>query len=382
LTGARFIWRNAESTLRSELVWAQSDHRAPRPEGNGEVLNRGRAYTVEAGYDLLKNYSLGGQPMSIVLAGRREHSSPVFRSLGSSFLSNYPLSAQVMTVQWGSLQAQLQGLQRFDNVDEDRRYVRNRVSAQLFNVMASADWLLNMARKIVPVDSATSGSAPATTAPNATPFWVPSLSLSRNVYNQFADEGFIPEGYFQADLPKIVSTNHAIGFDWRGSSYSVSWKSGLVGEKNLQTGETLNSSARRRHGLTVDWRLTQSISLSASSERSVGERLDTPIDQINRQNRARVQWRINTNNDVSLEFTRGQDFDTADTRSTTNRRVQAQWTSRFGIPLFFGQKSLPAQFYLRFIDSDAANATRFGGVFSFSRPGTSLFQAGITISLF
>jgi hypothetical protein len=155
-----------------------------------------------------------------------------------------------------------------------------------------------------------------------------------------------------------------------------------VGEKNLQTGETLNSSARRRHGLTVDWRLTQSISLSASSERSVGERLDTPIDQINRQNRARVQWRINTNNDVSLEFTRGQDFDTADTRSTTNRRVQAQWTSRFGIPLFFGQKSLPAQFYLRFIDSDAANATRFGGVFSFSRPGTSLFQAGITISLF
>lgn len=394
-TGLRLVARNKDADVRSELVLAQSDHFAPKPEG-GIAHNTGHAGTVELGYDFLREWALAGQPLSLGLAARREYASPVFRSLGSSFMSNYQLNVEVLTAKWGELQAQAQGLQRLDNVDSDRRYVRNRISAQLFNVNIPASWLVKRWRSFFPLptpepvketgdkekDAAAAKAAKETTAAAAaiSP-WVPALSLSRNVYNQFADEAFIPDGYTREDLPHVVSTNHALGLDWKFKTVSFSWKSALVGEKNLQFGEDTKSSSKRRHGASVDWKVTKDISLALSSERALGERLDTPIDQINRQNRGKLVWKVSPKDDLSVELQHGKDYDTAGARSTTNKRFQSQWTRRFEMPGPAG-KPLPGQAYLRLVDNDATNAARINDLIKLTTPRTTALQCGVTVSLF
>lgn len=391
--GTRILWRNEPGTFRTEAITAQSDHHAPTPEG-GEVTNNGKAYTLESGWDFLKQYTIFGQPLSASISGRREHASPFFRSLGSSFQSNYQLSSEVLNVQWGGMQTQLQGVQRLDNVNSDRRYVRNRVSAQLLNVAFPTEWLIAIYRNFVPLPpaapaaaagSSTTAPANAAAAPAASagpPWWLPALSLSRNVYNQFADEGFIPEGYVAEDLPHVVSTNHAVGLDWKGADYSLSWKFGPSAEKNLQLGAQDSSTRKRRHGITADWRPIKDLSISAGIDRAVGERLDTPINQINAQVRGKVAWKVNTTNDLSFDYSRGRDFDTADTRSAQNRRMQFQWITRFDIPSGIGDKKLPSQAYLRVIDNAAVNASRANNVFVFATPKTQAVQAGFSMTLF
>jgi hypothetical protein len=383
--GFRFAARNDASNLRGEAIFAVSDHYAPRAEG-GIAQNHGHAYTFESGYDFLKDFAILGKPLALGASARREFASPMFRSLGSSFLSNYQLNVEVLTAQWGGLQAQLQGLQRLDNVDADKRYVRNRVSAQLFNVNVPADWMAALWREFFPPPKLEpkkdkDGKVIPTPAPSA-PKWIPIFSLSRNVYNQFADEGFIPEGYGKSDLPHVVSTNHALGLDWKFTDVSVSWKSTLVGEKNLQLGEELQSSSKRRHGGSVEWKVTKAISVGFSSERAVGERLDSPVDQINRQNRAKFSWKIDPKNELSADYSHGKDFDTFGNRSNTAKRLQAQYVRRMTLPIGVGGKELPAQAYLRFIDNDAINATRVGNLIQLATPRTMALQCGITISLF
>lgn len=383
--GLRFAARNDASNLRGEVIFATSDHFAPKAEG-GLAQNRGHARTFEGGYDFLKDLALLGKPLSLGISGRQEYASPMFRSLGSSFMSNYQLTAEVFTAQWGGLQAQLQGLQRLDNVDADKRYVRNRVSAQLFNVNVPGDWMVALWREFFPPPKVEpkkdkDGKVIPAAAP-AVPKWVPVFSLSRNVYNQFADEGFVPDGYDRTDLPHVVSTNHALGLDWKFTDVSVSWKSTLVGEKNLQLDEESHSSSKRRHSGSVEWKVTKSIAVGLSSERAVGEHLDNPIDQINRQNRAKFSWKIDPKNDLTADYSHGKDFDTAGNRSNTAKRFQAQYVRRMTVPLGIGGKELPAQAFLRFIDNDAVNATRVGNVIQLATPRTMALQCGITISLF
>lgn len=400
--GYRFIWRNTAADLRSEFVYATSEHRAPKPEG-GFAVSQGSAHTIELGYDPLKGYPALGSTLDVTTAARLEHSSPNFRSLGSSFVSNYQTTAQVLGLKLGSAQLQLQGIQRFDNVGADRNYLRNRVSAQLFNLNLPPDVLVSFIKlflkanvKAAAPDTAAAPSAsspiagadatapaalpPAVTAAPPISPWIPSFSVSRNVYNGFGDRAFVPDGYTEADLPHVVSTNHALGFNWKFESVSFGWKTMLTGEKNLQLTEQLSSSRNRKQGFDIDWKASADISLGAGYDRGVGERLDDPALKLVAQLRGKASWKINATQDVSLDLNRSRDYDSLATKSNTSRRGQLQWSARHEIPVFGLTRKLPLQTYLRFIASDNYNWTTAS--INPLTPRTWALQVGGTLSLF
>ena len=173
-------------------------------------------------------------------------------------MSKLPIDRRGVYRPVGWIAGAAQGLQRLDNVDADKRYVRNRVSAHQFNVNVPGDWMVALWRGVL---SAAQGGtrrtrteqdpcsrASACGAQNGSPVF----SLSRNVYNQFADEGFVPDGYDRTDLPLTSCPPITHWSDWKFTDVSVSWKSTLVGRKNLQLDEESHSSSKRRHSGSVE----------------------------------------------------------------------------------------------------------------------------------
>jgi hypothetical protein len=174
--GARALWRNDAGTLRLEGVAAKSEFAPAKPDPGAPASTTGDARTGEIGYDLLKDWKYTDQlPISLSIAIRNEFSSPHFRSLGSGYGSNFRLNAQTFTLKAGVLSAQWQATQRYDNVDQNRLYIRNRVGANTFTMsLPIAQFFLenlgsqrSMFR--APPAPPAPAPAPAATAPAAAP---------------------------------------------------------------------------------------------------------------------------------------------------------------------------------------------------------------------
>jgi hypothetical protein len=375
--GGRFLWRNEAGTLRTEWIYAQSAHESPRPEG-GFKKERGEAYTAEAGYDALKDYDFLGSKLAITTAARLEYSSPFYRSLGSNYVSNYQTTSQLLGFALGSAQLQLQTIQRFDNVGEDKAYIRNRINARLINLNLPSDLVQSAYASLF--KAAPDATAPKPAEPAKPSPWVPTISFSHNVYDGFGDKGFIPEGFVEADLPHVVSSNSAMGLAWRFEKFSGGWKGTLTREKNLQVGEEKTSSRNLRHSFNADYNPTPSLSFGAGYDRGVGERLDDPAMKLAATVSGKASWKINDKNDLAFDFNRSRDYDSINTRNAISRRAQLQWSSRRDLTLPGMSRPFPMRSYVRTIVSDNYNWSI--GATSVTTPRIWAIQLGFTVSLF
>ncbi len=381
--GGRFLWRNAAGDLRTEWIVAQSTHETAKPEG-GIKRERGEAYTAEAGYDALKDYDFLGSKLAITTAARFEYSSPFYRSLGSNFVSNYQTTSQLIGFALGSAQLQLQGIQRFDNVGADRAYIRNRINAHLINLNLPSELVQSAYASWFKLKPDLAAKPDAKADANATPSkpspWVPSISFSHNVYDGFGDKKFIPEGFFESDLPHVLSSNSAIGLAWRFEKVSGGWKGTLTREKNLQIGEEKTSTSNLRHSFNVDYSPTAELSFGAGYDRGVGERLDDPALKLAATVSGKASWKIDDKNDLAFDFNRSRDYDSINSKNGISRRAQLQWTSRRDLTLPGLSKPLPMRSYVRTLLSDNYNWSI--GATSVSTPRVWAIQLGFTVSLF
>ena len=368
--GGRFLWRNAKGDIRTEWTFAQSSHATTKPEG-GIKKDAGHAYTAEAGYDILKDRDFAGSKLAITTAARLEHSSPFYRSLGASFVSNYQTTSELIGFQLGSAQLQLQGIQRFDNVGADRAYIRNRVDARLINLNLPSDVMYGAYR---------SWFKSATDKNDKPSSWIPAFSLSHNVYNGFGDRRFVPEGFTETDLPHVISSNSAMGLAWRFEQISFNWKGTLTRERNLQIGDEKTSTRNVRHSFSLDYNPTPTISFGASLDRGVGERLDDPALKLAAAISARASWKVNDKNDLSFDFNRSRDYDSIYSKNAVSRRAQLQWTSRYDVPVWMMAKPLPLRTYVRALASDNYNWAI--GATNVTSPRIWAIQLGGTVSFF
>jgi hypothetical protein len=378
--GGRFLWRNAAGTLRTEWIYAESMHETPKPEG-GIKTERGQAYTAEAGYDVLKDYDFLGNKLAISTAGRFEYSSPFYRSLGSNFVSNYQTTSQLIAFTLGGAQLQLQGIQRFDNVGADRAYIRNRVNARLINLNLPSDVVHSAYTSWFSAkpDPAKKSDSPAASPEKPSP-WIPSISFSHNVYDGFGDKNFIPEGFFEADLPHVVSSNSAMGLSWRFEQVSASWKGTLTRERNRQIGEEKTSTRNLRHSFSVDYNPTAALSFGVGYDRGESERLDDPTLKLAATISGKASWKIDDKNDVAFDFNRSRDYDSINSKNGINRRAQLQWTSRRDLTLPGLSKALPMRSYVRALVSDNYNWSV--GAINVTTPRVWAIQLGFTVSMF
>ena len=377
--GGRFLWRNASGDVRTEWIAAQSAHEVAKPEG-GVKQERGQAYTAEAGFDALKDYAIFGSTLSITTAGRFEYSSPFYRSLGSNFVSNYQTTSQLIGSSLGSAQLQLQGIQRFDNVAADRAYIRNRINARLVNLNLPSDLVQSVVASwftTKPDSSAKTTTAAAARKPSA---WVPSISFSHNMYDGFGDKKFVPEGFFESDLPHVLSSNSAMGLAWKFEKISAGWRGTLTREKNLQLGEEKTSTRNLRHSFNVDYNPTNALSFGANYDRGVGERLDDPALKLAATVSGKAGWKVNDKNDIAFDVNRSRDYDSINSKNGITRRAQLQWTSRRDLALPGVSKPLPMRSYVRALVSDNYNWSL--DTPNANTPRVWAIQLGFTVSLF
>ncbi|HEX4913710.1 MAG TPA: hypothetical protein VFV51_07125, partial [Vicinamibacterales bacterium] len=388
--GVRAVWRNDESTLRAEAVAAHSTFRPGVVPENFPTETQGRAHTLELGYDALRDYNLASNlPLSVTLAARNEYSSPFYRSLGSGYSANFNMNVGGITARLGALTAQLQVTRRFDNVDEERIYIRNRVDGnsftmnlpvgQFFGDNLKQSWAMATPEPS-PVPPAPAGSpsqAPASAGPARPSPWLPVVSFAQQYTHGFGDPDFVPPGYGVDDLPDVYVVNRALGLQWQFDRITAGFKANRTRQDNRQKTFEKQSTWDRRYSAQIDWRLLDTLSLTFAYDPTYNYRFDTNLRTEMRQLRGGVNWTINDQWQLTSDINHSSDFDSSETRYNRQNTSQIQLAHRFSLPVP-GWKKVPGQASMRFSESRGFNFTTGSPVLE---PNVRRVQFTVTLSV-
>jgi hypothetical protein len=390
--GARAAWRNDDSSIRLEGVFASSRFRPGEVPQNFPSENTGQARTFEAGYDAIRDKPLFKElPFSLTLAARHEYSSPFYRSLGSGYSANFNMNVVGATARLGALSSQLQITRRFDNVDEERIYIRNRVDGsavnlnfplgQFFGDNLKQAWAMtsSLPPPAAPASAAPDPAAPPSfaTPPRPSP-WLPALTFAQQLTHGYGDHGFVPLGYGVEDLPDVYVINRALGLQWQFERVTAGLKANRTNQTNRQKTFENQSTWDKRYSAQIDWRVTDKFNLSFAYDPTYNYRFDTNVRSDARQLRGGMTWTVNDQWQLTADLNHSSDFDSADTRYNRQNTSQIQVAHRFQLPIP-GWKKLAGQASLRFSESRGFNFNAGSPVLE---PTVQRVQLTVTLSLF
>jgi hypothetical protein len=376
--GGRFLWRRQDGALRFEAVYARSEYTPAVVPVNFPSTNAGFARTLEAGYDIAKEIAVTPKlPFSLVAAARQEFASPHYRSLGSGYSANFNLNVQTLTARLGAATAQTQFTQRFDNVDRNRTYMRNRVSGNALNVSLPMGrffgeglgwrWALEK-----PADGSASSEL---SNPSQ---WLPTLTFSRSGTRGYGDPDFVPAGYFVEDLPDVYVANRAVGLQWQFERVSFGSRASWIEQQNRQSGFEKQSTSDKRFSLSADWRVTDALTVNMAYDPTYNYRFESNTRSDAKQLRGGLSWSITDQLQLQGDINHASDSDDTGTRSNRTNTSQLQLTRRFVLPLP-GWKNLPGSGYVRISESRGFAFTLGAPVLE---PRSRRIQIGCTMSLF
>lgn len=399
--GARAAWRNDDSSIRLEGVFASSRFRPGEVPQNFPTENTGQARTFEAGYDAIRDKPfIKDLPLSLTFGARHEYSSPFYRSLGSGYSANFNMNVVGATARLGALNSQLQVTRRFDNVDEERIYIRNRVDGsafslnlpigQFFGDNLKLAWAMSAHPSTPPPAQQTTAPADPNAAPAAQasppPFaqpprpspWLPTLTFTQQFTHGYGDHGFVPAGYVIEDLPDVYVINRALGLQWQFERVTAGFRSNRTQQTNRQKTFENQSTWDKRYSAQIDWRVTDTFGLTFAYDPTYNYRFDTNVRSDARQVRGGLNWTINDTWQLNADLNHSSDFDSADTRYNRQNTSQVQLAHRFNLPIP-GWKKLAGQASLRVSESRGFNFNAGSPVLE---PTVTRIQLTVTLSLF
>jgi hypothetical protein len=384
--GLRFSGRNDDGRGRVEVSVATSTQ---TPAGAPPAaINQGYAWTGEVGYDILKDYAWRPElPISFNTAFRVEHSSPVYRSLGSSYGSNFRQQAGIFNLKVGPSQVQGQIVRRYDNVGADQAYLRNKLSS----------WSLNASFPLDQLVKAWQGKpeAPASVSANETeekkaelakaaeeakkpnPYW-PALTYQRKSVLGFGDSAFIPTGYGFDDLPMVHVYEQSFGLRWAFERVQLGIKRAHVEQDNRQVGHESEDVTDNKWGYSVDYKASETLTLGASHDLANNLRYQTGVVADQFQTKVSATYNMTPDTTLLAEVNRSLSRDTS-TALNMQRGYQVQWTTKFKTPAFGKVGSLPGQFYFRYLGTDGFTGSSTAAS---TMPVTYAVQFGVTFSIF
>jgi hypothetical protein len=385
--GVRLAGRNNDGRGRLEMTFASS---AQTPAG-GTVVNKGMAWTSEIGYDVVKDWALRPEiPVSLNTGVRVEHSSPVYRSLGSSYGSNYHQTAALANLKLGPSAVQAQITRRFDNVDKDAAYIRNKVDSWALNANFPLDqfvkaWIGKPEPPPAPAavnasdakPDAAKPETPKVEEPKPNPYW-PALTYARKSVLGYGDPAFIPSGYTIADLPRVQVTEQSWGLKWTFERVAWGIKRISVLQDNQQPGFTGEDVKDVKWGYSMDLKVTEALNVGASYDLGNNLRYVSGVVADQLQTKLAATYNITPESAVLGELNRQVSRDTAGAL-TTQRGMQWQLTHKFKTPALGSFTALPAQLYLRWLAADGYTAQTSGISL---KPITSAVQFGMTVAIF
>lgn len=382
--GLRFSGRDKDSRGRVELTVASS---AQTPAGS-PTPNYGFAWTAEAGYDILKDWAWRPElPVTLNTVVRIEHSSPVYRSLGSSYGSNFRQNIGTMNLKVGPSTLQTQIIRRYDNVGADHAYLRNMLDVWSANASIPLDQFVKAWQgKQEPPASVSANESEADKAvrlkiaeeankPN--PNW-PALTYQRKLARGFGDAGFIPTGYTADDLPSVHVLEQAVGLRWVYEAVQFGIKRARVTQDNKQVGHENEDVADNKWGYSVDYKASEALSLSLSHDLNNNQRYFTNVVADQFQSRLSATYNMTADTTIMGEVNRTMGRDTTNAFNTL-RGYQLQLTSKFKTPTFGKIPATPGQFYLRYLASNGFTASATAAAIM---PVNYALQFGVTFSIF
>lgn len=382
--GLRFAGKDNDGRARVELSVANS---VQRPAGS-PTANVGLAWTAEAGYDILKDWAWRPDlPITLNTVVRVEHSSPVYRSLGSSFGSNFRQNIGTMNLKVGPSQFQTQIIRRYDNVGADHAYLRNMLDVWSANATIPLDQFVKawQGKQEAPASvSANESEADkaarlklAEQANKPNPNW-PALTYQRKQVRGFGDAAFIPIGYTANDLPAVDVLEQAVGLRWVYELVQFGVKRARVVQDNKQVGHTNEDVTDNKWGYSVDYKASESLSLSASHDLTNNQRFFTNVVADQFQSKLSATYNLTADTTILGEVNRTMGRDTT-TAYNTLRGYQLQWTTKFKTPTFGSMPATPGQFYFRYL---ASNGFTGSATTTAVMPISYALQFGVTFSIF
>jgi hypothetical protein len=382
--GLRFSGRDNDGRGRLELSVASS---VQTPAGSPTV-NQGYAWTAEVGYDLLKDWAWRPElPVSFNTALRIEHSSPVYRSLGSSFGSNFRQQVGLFNLKVGPSQLQGQIVRRYDNVGADHAYLRNKLDSWSLNGSIPLDQFVKAwqgkqeppasvsANETDEEKAARTKLAEEANKPN--PFW-PALTYQRKSVLGYGDLAFIPTGYTSDDLPMVHVLEQAIGLRWAFERAQIGIKRARVEQDNRQVGHETEDVTDNKWGYSLDYKASETLTLGASQDLSNNMRYVSGIVADQFQTKVSATYNMTPDTTILAEVNRTLARDTT-TALNNLRGYQVQWTTKFKTPAFGMMTETPGQFYFRYVGSNGFTASSTSAAVT---PITYAVQFGVTFSIF
>ncbi|MEY4295997.1 MAG: hypothetical protein RLY82_1685, partial [Pseudomonadota bacterium] len=350
--------------------------------------NQGFAWTAEAGYDIVKDWAWRPElPVSLKGVARIEHSSPVFRSLGSGYGSNFRQNIGTIDLKVGPSTLQTKIIRRYDNVGADHAYLRNMLDTWDVNANVPLDQFVKAweGKKEAPASVSANETEEAKAAriketelankPNSN--W-PALTYQRKVVRGFGDAAFIPTGYTANDLPVVHVLEQALGLRWVYESVQFGLKRARIAQDNKQAGHETEDVTDNKWGYSLDYKASDALSFSASHDLSNNQRYFTNVVADQFQSKVAVTYNLSADTTVLAEVNRTMGRDTTSAFNTL-RGYQVQWTTKFKTPKFGSMPETPGQFYFRYIASNGFSASATTAA---NMPVSYALQFGVTLSIF
>jgi hypothetical protein len=323
--GLRIKAQNTEATLRGDIGIARSSY---TPKGDS-VLNiapgpttSANAWYGDVAYDVLKNVDLiPNYPLGLTVQAKRELSNFGYKSVGATGqLPDYENDTVSFNASLGVITSQLQLGQRADNVENSAAFLKNRTRTSNLTLAAPLGQMIDSAKP---------------------PVWAPTVNVNYGINHTAADTAFIPLGQTIANLPNTTAHTSGFGLNWTIDKVSVGYTFSRTLQDNQQVGSEPMDLLDRAHNVTLNFPLSDAISLTSAFGVRQSKHLDTGVISDGDTAQLGLNWLIGDRYTLTGNTSYSFDRDTAATVSNKTVQVQVQLVKQFDVTSFGMQ--LPGQ---------------------------------------
>lgn len=369
--GVRLIATNASRRLRGDFAYARSSYTNPTDrslEFDGTDIvdveeTTNNAYSGRVEYDILSGYALSEQRF-VNLTGFVSHEEvePQYKTLAAFPNSDRRQTLVGFNGQIGNIGLQVQFGEARDNLDDIPTILTTKTRNQELSLAGPLQSFLGM-------DEAQSA-------------WWPSFSFAAQRVHQFADNRPpAAESDFDSDshLPDQVSKASSTALSWSFERWSLGYQFAYSLQDNRQQGRERSDFRNRDHSVNASFRVTDRLTLGARVGRSENDDREFGITREADTYGATVDWLLTDRLSLSGSYDDNRNSDDIGQASSNSDNLSAQLAYRFELPGPNGRK-LPAQAFVRYARQASDSSDN---VFGFNTSAeTWAVNSGISLSFY
>lgn len=261
--GARIAGATPAGRLRGEVGYARSRFDNPFDASLAQgielvpvVREERDARYAAATWNLLQNRALTAtHSADLSLSARHEHIAPQYATVAAPIQSDVEQNAVDLTARLGPVQVQMSHGASRDNLARIASILTTRTRRQQASLVAPLGSLLAGLADEVP--------------------WLPVASVNFERTHQFGTGIPVNSGFNASHVPDQVSARQALGLDWRGARWGLTYRADHVEQDNRQPGRAFADFQTLVHSGSVSFAVRPGLDLSLDASRERAHAAET-----------------------------------------------------------------------------------------------------------